>query len=121
VIATYIRGASKENHAYKLPITPAGREDAKRLRDALVKGDPEWGSLHDLMRRIWEEPELDGPDTGRSTFLMAFLAAAALREDGSLMEPDGLSPFLSHLKYGARSFCMIEATETQGNYKSILE
>jgi hypothetical protein len=57
VITIYIRGASKENHTYKLPITPAGREDAKHLQDALVKGDPEWESLHNLMRRLWDLPK----------------------------------------------------------------
>lgn len=54
-------------------------------------------------------------------YLMVFLAAATLHEDGSLMESDGLSPFFSHLKYSMRSFCMVEALETQQNYKSILK
>ena len=69
-IATYLHGALKEHHMYKLPITPDEKEDAKCLWDTLVKGDPDQGRFHDLMRRLWEEPKLDGPDISRSTFLM---------------------------------------------------
>jgi hypothetical protein len=106
---------------YKLPISAAGKAEALVLYDHLKEGKATWMSLHVLMRRLWEEPELDTPDPSRSTYLISFLAAAALREDGSLMDADRLVHFITHLKYGARSFCMVEALETQSGYKSILQ
>jgi hypothetical protein len=114
-LATYIRGAlaPSKQPAFKLPITAAGQADAKLLYNALLEGKATWRSIHNLMMRLWELPESNGPDMGRSTYLTAFLAAAALHEDGSLMEPSSLSSLLSHLKYGARSFCMIEAIQVQ--------
>ncbi|KIL54330.1 hypothetical protein M378DRAFT_182579, partial [Amanita muscaria Koide BX008] len=122
-LATYIRGALvlRNQPVFKLPITAAGQADAQDLYNTLLHGEATWKSLHNLMKRLWELPELNGPDTGRSTYLATFLAAAALHDDGSLMEPDSLSSLLSHLKYGARSFCMVEAMETQTCYESILE
>ncbi|KAF8225498.1 hypothetical protein L208DRAFT_1380610 [Tricholoma matsutake] len=94
--------------------------DAKVLYALLHQGQVTWKDVHGLMR-LWEEPALDGPDAGHSTYLIVFLAAAALHEDGSLMEPAGLSPLLSHLKYGAHSFCMIKTLETQKDHCTILE
>lgn len=68
---TYVHGALAGDHVYKLLITPARREDTKHLSEALVQDDPGWKNLHELMRRLWEEPELDGPNTSHSTYLMA--------------------------------------------------
>lgn len=110
-----------QDPAYILPLTTYSMADAKVLYALLHQGQVTWKDVHGLMRRLWEEPALDGPDTGHSTYLIVFLAAAALHEDGSLMEPAGLSPLLSHLKYGAHSFCMIKTLETQKDHCTILE
>ncbi|KAF8816384.1 hypothetical protein BYT27DRAFT_7208367 [Phlegmacium glaucopus] len=91
----------------------AGKEDVEAFYLKLKGGKAEWMSLHPLMGRLLEEPDISTPEASMSTYLMKFLVALALQEDRSLMEPPRLIHFIMHLKYGAQSFFMVEVNMRQ--------
>jgi hypothetical protein len=67
------------------------------------------------MRILWEPPNsAEDGSLGTPIYLLAFFAAAALKEDRTLLDPPGLVTLIARLKYAARSFCMIEALEMRG-------
>jgi hypothetical protein len=119
-LATCIRSTLNLTHPFQLPISDARRLDALTLHGLLKEGRASWSSLHPLMGVLWGAPEEEGGDSGQPVYLLKFLAAAALKDDGTLMGPGDLASFIAHLKYGARAFCMVEATNTLAMHGSIL-
>lgn len=117
-VAAYVRAAldKDELFIFRLPIRPNGRRDAENLMAKLTDGSAIWKDIHPVMTRLWEGPpearepedDSDNDSDAGTTFLTTFLAAAALHEDGTLMDESQLVTLLSHLKYAARSFCMVE-------------
>jgi len=92
---------------FKLSITSTGKEAAEGLIRLMRDDEATWQSLHPVIRLLWESSPSD-------VYLLRFLAAAALREDGSFMGPDRLVHFITHLRYAARAFCTVEALHMTG-------
>lgn len=107
---------------FPLPLTPQDKEVAKTTFANLQKADATYAILHDLIKILWKTPALSLGQNAKGTFLLVFLAAAALRKDGTLMESFELVQRITKLKYGARAFCMVEAHQLtdQGVYPDIL-
>lgn len=101
-----MRAALDDNefYIYRLPISPQGKRDASDLKAKLMDGSATWMDIHPVMTRLWEEDS----ESDDMTYLIAFLAAAALHDDGTLMDEGQLCTLLSHLKYAARSFTTME-------------
>ena len=94
---------------FKLPATTEDDEAAQNLYQTLESGKTGWKDLHPVMRSLWSAPDPVLCEGAKSTYLLSFLAAAALKKDGMLMNEKQLVSTISHLKYGARAFCMVEA------------
>ena len=84
--------------------------------------DSDYTILHNLMKVIWKMPCLSLGQNAKGTFLLAFLAAASLKQDGTLMESSDLVHWIKKLKYAARAFCRVEAYQLteQGLYPDLL-
>lgn len=80
-----------------------------------------WKCLHPLFETIWELPDSALGQGGQDTYLLRFLAGAALKEDGTLMDGKRLVNWITHLKYGGRAFCMVEGVENVDKHAGILE
>jgi len=120
-LAALIRSARDPTTPFKLPMTEASSACALALYRKLVSGLVTWRCLHQAFKTLWELPDsvIDGGE--RDTYLFHFLAAAAVKEDGTLMDASRLVTWITHLKYGSRAFCMIEGEENADNHGGILE
>jgi hypothetical protein len=85
--------------------------EAETLHHLLLAGQATWKDLHRMMGLLWGPPEpAVASDLTQGTYLLGFLGAAAVQENGTLMAPAQLVALIARLKYAARSFCMVEAT-----------
>ena len=94
---------------------------ALELYEELESGTATWKSLHPLFRTIWEPQDSVSENGDEDTYILRFLAGAALKEDGTLMDAKRLVTWIAHLKYGIRAFCMLEGVDKVGGYPGILE
>ena len=122
-VAACLRSVMNPTQAFCLPMTEDARRVARKLHQELESGQAEWKSLHPVIKTLWHASEsvLEGNEC---PFLLHFLAAAALRKDGTLMDSKQLVAWITHLKYSAWAFCMVEAKEfylPTGMHRSILE
>ena len=117
-----MRSAFDLQGCFPLPLTPEDKEVARDTFAKLQLEDSDHSVLHDLMRILWKMLSLSLRQGANGTFLLVFLAAAALRQDGTLMESFDLVHWIKKLKYGARAFCMVEASHLteQGVYPDLL-
>jgi hypothetical protein len=121
VLSAAIRAALDPSRAFKLPMSEEGQTEALDLYGQLVDETATWNSLHPLMREIWKAPDasLTHPDA-QLPFLVYFLAAVALKEDGTLMDAGALVTWITHLKFAARAFCMVEGASRMGQSTNLL-
>ena len=94
--------------SFKLPTTVQDDDLALNLYQTLESGEGTWKDLHAVMRSLWSAPDPVLGEGAKSTYLLSFLAAAALKTDGMLINMKQLVTTVSHLKYGARAFCMVD-------------
>lgn len=120
-LAASIRAAQDSTMPFKLPMTEAALDHALRLHRKLNSGEATWKCLHPLIKTIWELPNSTVDDGAQDPYIITFLAAAALKEDGTLMNAKRLVSWIAHLKYSARAFCMVEAMENLDKHGAILE
>ena len=107
---------------FKLPATAQDDDVARKLYLTLQSGHTVWKDLHEIVKTLWSAPDPILGEGADSTYLLSFLAAAAVKKDGSLMNAKQLVTMIAHLKYGARAFCMVEADRIKDRYGgSILE
>lgn len=104
-------------------MTEAALAHALHLHSQLNLGEATWKCLHPLIKTIWELPNLTATagDRAQQLYILHFLAAAALKEDGTLMNAKRLVTWVTHLKYASRAFCMVEAAENVNEHGAILE
>jgi hypothetical protein len=120
-LAALIRSARDPATPFKLPMTEAASACALELYRKLDSGSATWKCLHPAFKTVWELPNSVIDNGEQDTYLLHFLAAAAVKEDGTLMDASRLVTWITHLKYGSRAFSMIEGEENVENYGGILE
>ena len=97
-----------------------GQTEALDLYGQLVDETATWNSLHPIMREIWKAPDPSLSQCTQLPFLVYFLAAVALKEDGTLMDAGALVTWITHLKFAARAFCMVEGASRMGQSTNLL-
>jgi hypothetical protein len=102
-------------------MTEVGVARALELYSQLDSGTATWKCLHLAFKTVWELPNAVLGHGAQDTYIICFLAAAALKEDGTLMNAKRLVSWITHLKYGSRAFCMVEGEENIDKYGAILE
>jgi hypothetical protein len=123
-IAASIRAARNPTPPFQLPLSKTAFTQARELDNELNSGEATWKSLHPLLRTFWELPNKaigNEEHEEHEGYLIRFLAAAALKEDGTLMNAKRLVSWITHLKYSARAFCMVEAVEVVNEHDTILK
>jgi hypothetical protein len=101
-------------------MTDASSTCALELYRKLESGSATWKCLHSIIKTLWELPNSafnNGEQLEQDVYLLHFLAAAAVKENGTLMDASRLVTWITHLKFGGRAFCMIEGEENAENYE----